>query len=91
MSWAAGALLGPLWGGVGVVFIPILAQLRFTCPIKLMLPDIQLVRERIGLGGMGWTLGLLSIVTALPTYLLIGGWRGWPRWCKWLVGHGREQ
>ncbi|OCK84850.1 MFS general substrate transporter [Lepidopterella palustris CBS 459.81] len=34
------------------------------------------VRESKGWGTMGWTLGLLSAVTAVPTFLWMGGWVG---------------
>lgn len=48
MAFAAGGLVGPIWGG--------------------------LVQARAGWGTMGWTLGLLSGTTAVPTALLVGGW-----------------
>lgn len=47
IAWAAGALVGPFWGGF--------------------------VYQSAGWGTMGWSLGLLSVLTAIPTFIWAGG------------------
>ena len=47
MAYAAGSIVGPIWGGF--------------------------VERQAGWGTMAWTLGLLSAVTAVPTFFWAGG------------------